>query len=278
METVTVIGVFIIVVTTVVNLYLIFSRSHRIAGQRQKIIAVANALLDQISYEVRTHELAYWGVFDYNSSLAGNQPAAVYTVDKVSAEGLNPNTNIFRDENELVLYDNGGDESVLTNDTIISYVFVPDTYGGDLCADDTGTIGGFFRFIKSGTGTVTCQRLFDIPGLKVLEAGFFYTQTINPYPDAVDAPTFVQAWDSDCGPVGGTFNGAFCTCTSANQANNCYSRSCDTTTSADSNFGHCRFGDNRHPAVTIYFKVQDSNNPGTTLTFQTTASQRLYKR
>ena len=42
--------------------------------------------------------------------------------------------------------------------------------------------------------------------------------------------------------------------------------------------GQCTFGPNRQPAVTVFFTVQDANNPATRLTFQTTVTGRLYKR
>lgn len=280
METVVVIGVFIIVVTTVVNLYLTYSRTHRLSGQRQKITSAAAVLLDQIAREVRTYEIAYWGKLDYNRDSTLEN---LYQVDLVGAVGsceggCTYKTDIYRDERELVLYDNGGDEST-TNDKIIAYVYLPSGYPTDLCTDDGSTVTqGFYRFYKEGANDIYCQRLFDVPNVTVTGAGFMFTQPFNPYPDSVDAPTFLQGWDSDCGPTGGVFNGSFCECTVTTQAGYCFSQVCDDATAGAGGAGHCTFGNNRHPAVTVFFTVQDANIPGTGLTFQTTASQRLYKR
>lgn len=285
METVVVIGVFIIVVTTVVNLYLTYSRTHRLSGQRQKITSAAAVLLDQISREVRTYEIAYYGILNFTNSFTGIR--GLYQVDAVdgattcgtTCEGNPYKTDIYQQERELVLYDNGGDESTFANDKVIAYVYLPSNYAGtDLCVDDTGPIPGFYRFYKEGNNDIYCQRLFDFPNVNVTNAGFVFTQNINPYPDAVDAPTWTAGWDSDCGPTGGVFNGSFCECTVAIQAGYCFSQVCDVATAGVGGAGHCTFGNNRHPAVTMYFTVQDANIPGSSLTFQTTVSQRLYKR
>ncbi|MDO8560390.1 MAG: hypothetical protein Q7S23_05190 [bacterium] len=280
LETVAALGMFVIVVVTVVNAYLTYSRAQRLGSQRQKIITEANLLLDQMAREIRTLELAYWGTLDYSNDAA---PETLYWVDVNAAEAGNPyaNTNIYRQEHELVLFNNGGDETN-TNDTLVAYVFNrrdPITTV-DLCANDAGTMLfpgtlGLYRFTRAGAAATVCERLFNIPGLNVVDAGFFLTQPFQPYPDDVDPATDIQAaLDADCGPgAGANFNGSVCTCTAANRTTACFSSTCTTTTG-----GQCAFGPNAQPAVTVFFTVQDANNPGTRLTFQSTVVQRLYKR
>ena len=280
LETVAALGMFVIVVLTVVNVYLTYARAQRLGSQRQKIITEANLLMDQMAREIRILELSYWGTFNYSNDAT---PETLYRVDVNAAEAGNPyaNTNIYRQEHELVLSNNGGDETN-NNDTVVAYVFNrrdPSTVL-DLCADDDGdplfpgTLG-LYRFTRAGAAATVCERLFNIPGLNVVDAGFFYTQPLQPYPDDVDPSTDIQTTrDADCGPgTGANYNGSICTCTAANRTTACFSSTCSTTTG-----GQCGFGPNVQPAATFFLTVQDANNPGTRLTFQSTIVQRLYKR
>ncbi|MDD5109689.1 MAG: type II secretion system protein [Patescibacteria group bacterium] len=286
LETVVVVGLFAIVVITVVNIWLSSTRQERVSVQRQKITAEANILLDQISREIRTYELAFYGTLDYD----GIAPAeTLYTLD--GSDAGKPATivsNIYQVENELVLYDNLGDNDP-TNDTVIAYAFWPS--GTHKCADDSGDTPGFFRFYQSydtvnDQTVITCERLFDFPSgtpnessVQVIGAGFFFSSSTNPYPDIFDPTTDFRSGtgpnlDADCGSgTGAEFsNGTFCKCTAANQATACFTKQCNTTTG-----GRCEL-QNFQPMVTFYFTVQDANNPGTRMTFQTTATQRVYKR
>lgn len=274
LETVAALGLFLIVVMTVVNVYLTYSRAQRIGSQRQKIITAANLLLDQTAREIRLHELAYWGTFNYDNL---GSPETLYRLDVAAVEAGNPyaNTNIYRRERELVMYDNQGDETA-SNDTVIAYVYNRTDANApvDLCAAESGTTG-LFRFTRVGTGATDCERLFNIPGLAVVDAGFFFSQPFQPYPDAIDPATDIQAWDADCGPgADAEFNDSLCNCRPPKvAAAACFSGTCATTTG-----GQCTFGPNMQPAVTVFFTVQDVNNPATRLSFQTTVTQRLYKR
>lgn len=294
MESVTALGVFAIVVVTAVNVFLVYSKTQRASARRQTMITAASALLDQIAYEVRTYEIAYWGTLNYDNAgpaetlyevdiadgaatCEGTMNDTACSQDPLSTVGVLYKTDIFEDERELVLYDNGGDETT-PNGTVIAYVFWPS--GTDKCQDDSDPTPGFFRFYRGKNDTtLRCQRLFDVPGLTVTNASFVLTQPINPYPDSIDPATeIVSTRDADCGPGGGaSFNGSFCGCTEANKTATCFSQKCDVATAGAGN-GHCTFGPNRQPAVTVYFTVADANAPGSALTFQTTASQRLYKR
>ncbi len=286
LETVTAIGIFVLVITTVVNLYLTYSGAQRASGQRQRIVAEAGALLDQLSQEIRTLELAYWGTLNYNNAGAAEILYQVDVAGPVGATESSPyTTDIVDRERELVLYDAKGNTDP-NDDTVIAYVFNRrnDATVVNLCADDAGALVypagtvGLFRLVRDGIGSpVRCQRLFGAPGLEVTDAGFFFTQPIQPYPDAVDPPTDARAGsgdglDADCGPTGTTsrFNGYFCTCT---LGSHCFSGGCDVTTG-----GRCTYGPNRQPAVTVSLTVRDLARPNQPVTLQTTVSQRRYKR
>jgi type II secretory pathway pseudopilin PulG len=285
LETVTAIGIFVLVITTVVNLYLVYSSAQRASGQRQRIVSEAGALLDQIAQEIRTLELAYWGTFNYDNTGAAEY---LYQVDVAGSPGTsetNPYTaDIVDRERELVLYDAKGNTNP-NDDMVIAYAFNQQNTGAavDLCAGEAGQLLypagtiGLFRLVRDGNGAVACQRLFGGPGLDVTDAGFFFTQPVQPYPDAVDPPTDPRpgsgdGLDADCGPAGtaSKFNGYYCTCAIGSH---CFSGGCDLTTG-----GRCTFGPNRQPAVTVSLTVRDLARPNQPVTLQTTVTQRRWQR
>lgn len=284
LETVIAVGIFVIVVTTVVNLYLFYSQAQRISGQRQRLVSEAGLLLDQMAQEIRTLELVYAGDVNYNNT---GPPEVVYQVDvagpRGASEGGPYQSDMVERERELVLQDNRGNVDP-RDDTVIAYVFNrrDDASVADLCANEDGTLVypgtvGLFRFVRDGTGPVRCQRLFNPQGLEVSEVGFFLTQPVNPYPDAVDPatdvrPGFGAGLDADCGPPGSSsrFNGYVCTC---RVAGDCFSNQCEAATG-----GRCAYGPNRQPAVTIALTVRDQASPNNPLTLQTTVTQRRYGR
>jgi len=280
-------AVFVIVMTTVANLYLIYSRAQRVTSQRQKIVSAASFLLDQIAREIRTNEIAYWGILDYSGNGAIQYATErLYQLDVplLDAEfdpgkcenvgGCTYFTDIYGRERELVLYNNNNTDSA-TDDSIIAYAFNRRDDGStvtNLCPGNVDV--GLYRFFKpKDVMSVSCERLFNMAGIAVVDAGFFYTQTTNPYPDQYDPATDIDpARSADCGLYNSsdTFNGQFCTCSDNSE---CWSNSCDISTG-----GRCTYGTNLQPAVTFFFTVQDMNNTQIRMTFQTSAVQRLYKR
>lgn len=285
LEMVTALGMFVLVITTVVNVYLVYTSAQRTTAQRQRIVSEAGALLDQLAQEIRTQELAYWGTLNYNNA---GTAEFLYQVDVTGAQGQTESSpytsDIVAQERELVLADSKGNEDP-NDDTVTAYVFNRrnDNTVVNLCANDSGGLVypagtvGLFRFVRDGVSPVRCQRLFGGSGLEVTDAGFFFTQPLQPYPDVIDPATDVRAGsgpgvDGDCGPAGTTsrFNGYFCTCTAGTH---CFSGSCDTATG-----GRCSYGPNRQPAVTVSLTVRDLARPAQTVTLQTTVTQRLYKR
>ncbi len=144
METIVAVTVFLVVVTTVADMYLLYSRSQRVAGSRQKILNETSFILERLGQEARLGQIQASGSFDYNG-----------TQTQVPIYSLDGDLGISGQEIELALfYDN----------KLIIYVF--DATGNLACKNFTGK--GFYRIDING-----CESLLDFSNMELIDAGFY---------------------------------------------------------------------------------------------------------
>lgn len=141
-ETIVTVGVFIIVVVTVVDIFMIHSRAQNIALRKQKILNETNFLLDKIAQDVRLGELITAGSFNYGAGA-------------INYYGLDGDAGISGREVELVLNDPDGN--------LIIYVF--DSTGSLACPKYPAP--GLYKYTNG-----ICNQLLDLPAMAVTDAGF----------------------------------------------------------------------------------------------------------
>lgn len=265
-ETLVTLGIFMMVVVAISNIYLLYNRAQRQTLTREKMVAEASILLDELARQVRTREIIYYGQFDYDGP--GTNASAntqLYFKDGDGGPDL-PTTFISGSEIELALLDPVGETLV--------YLFNPPSanpaVGTFNYCTNPGLPGvdppGLYLYSKSATGVLNCNRLFSIPNVTMDDLKFYITPSYNPYPDS----------DADCGngeDLMSSYNGSYCECRGACDCS--FPVACPPTISCSDH--RCHFPD-QQPRVTIALKIRDGRFPATPITLQTTVSSRIYKR
>lgn len=261
-ETLVTLGIFVMVVVALSDIYLLFTRAQQQTLTSEKFVAEASVLLDEIARQVRTREVIFFGAFDYDADgpLAANNP--LYSSD--ADGGPNPASFISGSptagEYELALEDAAGETLVYffnppSADPLVgkfNYCSSPGLPDADL--------PGLYLYSRSAAGVLNCNRLFSIPNVEMQDVKFYIAPSYNPYPDS----------DDDCKLGTGavtTYNGYYC------QA----AVPADCPSSVTYSDGRCQFP-NQQPRVTIVLKIRDTRNPTDSITLQTTVSSRVYKR
>ncbi len=260
METLVTLGIFVMVVVALSDIYMLFTRAQQQTLTGGKFVADASALLDEIARQVRTREIVFFGTFDYDGP--GTEPTAntqLYVKDGDGGPSL-PASFIVGSEIELALQDSAGGQLV--------YLFnpagaTPPNGQFNFCTNPglpNPNPNGLYAYSGTGGAATNCSLLFDLPNVEVEGVKFYVAPAYNPYPDSEEDCKLGTSLDT-------TFNGYYC---QAAGSGDCPS----TTPFAD---GRCRVP-NQQPRVTIVLKIRDTRNPTESITLQTTVSSRVYKR